>query len=672
MTPFVRGAVFHFLKWRDSHWPELSDDGVVEKVGRDSGIAVAIFARYALEPEEDAPGGDVLNGAGAFLKEYCRWDTRAFTLALCEFERGTGLRPAGARFAEARGVRAHSPKEYKEYYKQFLKSFWIPVKCRNTIELTVEELENVFYGRAEFEKFHSPCEVGFLKWVDSEETTDTEEKKEGDQKMTTGAISAVANDKNEVFKRPQLVREGEKIILPKGMTCSQGIEALKRQQAEDEREVSIDEVVEASLFEGLFAFQRAMAHKFGWVDFVPTPGFFGDTPPTTITIEIGVGTRAQVFWGRVQVPGITGFLQTGYTIKKGRVFFRIGGTVKQRDRQAVAELANLTRNYVNTQSIYRGKAIEVTFPDMEQEGADITECPKFIDTSKIDASQLIFSRDLQEEVEMHMFNPVEYTDRVRALGNTLKRGVLLAGPYGTGKTLAARILARKCTDNDWTYLYLKEPKDLPKALLMAQQYQPAVVFVEDIDRVVTAERNQQVDTILNTLDGMDTKDDEVMVVFTTNHLERINDALLRAKRLDATIEVTPPDQEAVKRLIKKYTRGHLSPSANLAETGNLLKGQISATIEEVCKRAQLAAVKHMESDSLVLTDKDLETAARSVLKQIKLTSVPKKVLYSNDVEKAAEMLGDKLNGTVSSIVQMISSTKTNGTPKAVSPLPSHG
>lgn len=472
-------------------------------------------------------------------------------------------------------------------------------------------------------------------------------------------LRAIAGEGGDVFKNPVVVREGEKIILPKGMNCDTAIEALTRQKKEEDRVVGIDEPTDAYLFEGLFAFQQALSKKFGWVDHVPTPGFFKSNPPTAISIDVGVGKTARVFWGRIEVPAIEGYLETSYNIKEGRLLFSIRGQVKQRSRETVSELAELTKEFVRNASIYKGQALKLRFPE-EDADVDPNDCPKFIDTSVVDTNQLVFSKELHAEIKTALFNPVEKTAMCRKNGISLKRGTLLSGPYGVGKSLAATVLSRKCTDNGWTFIYLENAKDITKALLMARQYQPAVIFAEDIDKVVQGQRDAEMDKILNTLDGVDTKFSEVMVVFTTNHMDHINEAMRRAKRLDYVINVTPPDPDAVRRLILQYTRGHLAPNAELSAVGKLLAGQIPATIQEVCERAQLTAVGHSEGDDapLVLTDADLEEAARGMLTQIEMLKVKPPKEYSNDVEKAAEIIVAGLGGTL---------LKSNGSARAVAP-----
>src|SRR5262249_43736373 len=148
----------------------------------------------------------------------------------------------------------------------------------------------------------------------------------------------------------------------------------------------------------------------------------------------------------------------------------------------------------------------------------------------------------------------------------------------------------KAVRNGWTFIYLDTVLDLKRGLDFAARYAPAVLFAEDIDRVVDGERSVSLDEILNTIDGVDTKNGEIITVFTTNHVEKINPAMLRMGRLDALIHVAPPDAKAAERLVQLYSRGLLEDNCDLTEVGKMLSGKIPAFIREVTERAKIATI----------------------------------------------------------------------------------
>jgi transitional endoplasmic reticulum ATPase len=453
------------------------------------------------------------------------------------------------------------------------------------------------------------------------------------------SVAAVA--KEEQFKNIEIKREGEQIIIPPKMTLKQARIWLERKEVEEEQEIAIDEIVEAFPMEGAFAFAKAISRKYGFSALVPTPGFFGPNPPVMIGVEVGIGLNEQVPWGRVEIPGIAGYLETGITVKDNRMLFSIGGEVKQKHKGEIKELANLTRQLVKDESIYRGNAIRVQF-ETDPRKFNPRDCPKFIDTAQTRPEELIFSDDVKKAVNTSLFTPIEHTDNCRKYQIPLKRGILLEGPFGTGKTLTAYVAAKKCVENGWTFIYLSEVKDLKTAIHFAKAYQPAVIFAEDIDRVMQEgerKENENVNDILNTIDGVDTKGMELIVCLTTNHVEHIEPAMMRPGRLDAVISVKAPDAKASVDLVKLYARGRLDQNGDFNKVGNKLSGQIPAVIREVVERSKLAAVSRLQpNEELLLHSGDLEFAADEMLNHLRLMT-PKPEDTRSKQEKAADVLG---------------------------------
>jgi transitional endoplasmic reticulum ATPase len=128
------------------------------------------------------------------------------------------------------------------------------------------------------------------------------------------------------------------------------------------------------------------------------------------------------------------------------------------------------------------------------------------------------------------------------------------------------------------------------------------------------------DDILNILDGIDTKSHRIITVLTTNHLENINQAMLRPGRLDAIINVEAPDAEAAQRLVRMYGGGAIPLTEDLTAVGVILNGQIPAVIEETVKRAKLYQLGKTPRGGAVtgLTADAILTAAKTMATQIDL------------------------------------------------------
>lgn len=420
-------------------------------------------------------------------------------------------------------------------------------------------------------------------------------------------------------KNSEVVHEGNQIVLPvingKRMTYKEGITWLQRKEEEDEQKFNVHHELTGAPLDIAVAFHRALAEIYGWVQGVPTPGFFGPKPPTMLGVQISATETINIPWGRIEVPGLEGYLAT-YIKDEPVPGLIIGGEVKKKYEKEILKIVEKTKEFLHTASIYKGKAVKIGF-EWDRNGDDfdpVNHAPKFLDLSGVKDDDLIFGESVNAALNIGLFTPIEFSAACREYKVPLKRGVLLYGPYGTGKTMTAYVAALKAIRNGWTFVYLDNVMDLKAGLEFAAQYAPCVIFAEDIDRAVHGDRSTDMDSILNILDGVDTKSTEIITVLTTNHIENINPAMLRPGRLDTLVEVRPPDAKAASRLVALYARGLLEESADLTKVGQALDGKIPAFIREVTERAKIAAISRTGGGNIegkVLED-DLLNAAMAM------------------------------------------------------------
>lgn len=434
------------------------------------------------------------------------------------------------------------------------------------------------------------------------------------------ASKVLQETERETVQIVDVVHVGDKIMLPESMTKREAVKNIIAAEKYESEIVEVRETIDAFPWDGAVAFKWAMDQVFGHVFAQPTYSFFGKNPPREINIAVDAhGGKVVVPWGKFAFPGGTDeeWLATATDVKDGRLVLAIVSNVTRAHKPAIHQLAKLTRERLVTNSIYRSKAVRIKFRDDDGDTIGIPE-PVFLDLSRTNPDNLVFRDDLMRMIETNVWTPLRYREACAEAGVPFKRGVLLAGPYGTGKTLAAFNTALEATNNGVTFLYLQDVRELPDAIRFVQRYSPAVIFAEDVDRATSGERDIALDTILNTLDGVDSKSSEVMVVLTTNHLERINKAMLRPGRLDVVLNVLPPDAVAARKLIRQYGFEQLDLDAKLIEVGELLDGQIPAVIREVVERSKLERIRRAGSAKASITDDDLVIAAKTVLQQQEL------------------------------------------------------
>lgn len=450
----------------------------------------------------------------------------------------------------------------------------------------------------------------------------------------------------------EIVRHGEKVVLPDGMSYDGAISLLMQRKKYEQQATVVSQTFNAFPWDGAAALARVLERKYGWAQAVPTPGFFGDTPPQMIAVENGWQTTIDVPWGTFKLPDIEGTIQTSFSREEGRILFALQANVLRLNEPKIREIYELVRVEVRDHSIYRGKAISIGFIDDAGDEIQLPT-PKFLNTAAVDPDMLILSKDLEQAVETNLFTPITRPEDCLANNIPVKRGVLLGGTYGTGKTLIAHVASRKAVDAGVTFLYIKKAKELAKAIAFARQYQSpsCVIFCEDIDREMDGVRDEEMDSILNTIDGIDAKTSNIVVVLTTNHIGSIHQAMLRPGRLDAVIDVVPPDGPAITRLIKVYAKGALDPYEDLTEVGKVLAGNIPAVIAEVVKRAKLSQLAIQQAGTRVtkLTAQALLDAAKTIQAQVDLLK-PKEAVKGPPLDTAlAGVVRDALNGTIEQV-----------------------
>lgn len=426
---------------------------------------------------------------------------------------------------------------------------------------------------------------------------------------------------------------------PSNMPIPAAINALQRKMDEEETEVLVHEIIDAYPHDAAVAFVKAMVKIYGWASPVPTPGWFGDTPPLFLSVKVGKerGDVVQCPIGSFKLPNVEDTISTMITQTNRhspKLSFIIHAEVKQKFRHILLELATECRRIVQEESIYRGKAILLKVD--EKGNLDMNVPPDFMDTSAVSEESLIFNADIQSQIETNILVPIKKQAECKLHNIPMKRGILLEGPYGTGKSLTAAMVARVCEENNVTFILLNRVQGLKTALELAVRFGHSVVFSEDID-LIAQERDNKTNDLILVIDGVVSKNAPIMTILTTNHVEKLNPVILRPGRLDAIISIREPDKETVQKLIRYYAGALIKPDADLLRAGKELAGQIPATIRECVERAKLGMIGR---GAQTLTDHDLTIAALTMKNHLAL-------LKSKEKPKStADLLAQSLHSVV--------------------------
>jgi len=413
------------------------------------------------------------------------------------------------------------------------------------------------------------------------------------------------------------------IGLPEEMTLSEAAYWINTRITEEEKTVAITEKIIGFPIDVAHALGIAVKNLYGIRELKKTPGdfFSPDTPPTFRTVPIDhKGNTVDVFIGRFSIPGTEGFLETA---AEGTAALHITGEMKQKDIPKLHALLHETKRVLKTESIYKGKAFRVEEKQSRQ--GPYLEM-EFIDTTRVPA-QLLLNDDTTQLVNGGLWVPITRTEQTRHFNNNgpVKRGGLLYGPPGTGKTLTALETARKAYENGWTFVYVKHVQQLANLYQFAARYAPVVVYAEDIDLLMKDE-STGVNMLNNVLDGVDTKNQDIIVVLTTNYVDTLPRTLLRPGRFDTVIQYQAPDAKTSAALVRQFAMGQIDDE-NFDDkvVGKAVHGNIPATIAEVVARAKNFAISRYPQDyrgNLMLTTSDLVNSAHSMREHLRLLNRP--------------------------------------------------
>ncbi|MGN6246045.1 MAG: AAA family ATPase [Motilibacteraceae bacterium] len=271
----------------------------------------------------------------------------------------------------------------------------------------------------------------------------------------------------------------------------------------------------------------------------------------------------------------------------------VAGLQTEQAQQLLAELARL-RHELN---VYRGHVLDVV-PGMGGISLEFAELPE---TGRED---VVLPEDVLARIERHALQVAAHRDALLAAGQHLRRGLLLFGPPGTGKTHTTRYLVRRLAGSTVLLLRGHALAAVGEAARVARDLQPSVVVLEDVDLVARERTLGPGGVLFDLLDAMDgaSPDADLLFLLTTNRADLLEPALAsRPGRVDLAVEIGLPDEEARRRLLELYTR-HLTVQADEAQLADVVarsEGVTASFVKELVRRAVVDAVTAGESGQVL-------------------------------------------------------------------------
>jgi hypothetical protein len=266
-------------------------------------------------------------------------------------------------------------------------------------------------------------------------------------------------------------------------------------------------------------------------------------------------------------------------------------------------LAELERLISEAQS-YRGKVISLDQRDDYSGKAGGVKVHKL---KSVLREQVILPEKTLRLLEQNVTEFIQHREKLQELGMSIKKGILLHGPPGTGKTHTIHYLASQLPEHTTLLITADQVGMLDEYMQLARFLQPAMIVLEDVDLIARARTSMRnpceeslLNKLLNEMDGL-REDAALLFVLTTNRPEDLEGALAaRPGRVDQAIEFPLPDETGRRKLLRLYA-GNLALSK---EIENLIVRKTTnasaAFIKELMRRAAQVMLRSGSADKLSL------------------------------------------------------------------------
>lgn len=300
------------------------------------------------------------------------------------------------------------------------------------------------------------------------------------------------------------------------------------------------------------------------------------------------------------------------------------------DEGRALEIAAEVRALILEHNVFRGQVLSFG-NELFGHGESILN---FHERPQMSASDLILPDEVLAGIQRQVVGVANHREALRQAGQHLKRGLLLYGPPGVGKTHTVRYLISKLRDLTIIQVTGQSLESIGQACAIARTLEPSMVVVEDVD-LIAEDRGMYpgehplLFQLLNEMDGL-AEEADVVFLLTTNRADLLEPALAsRPGRVDQAVEIGLPDDDARRRLLDLYRADLQIDESNVDTVLRRTAGVTASFIKELIRRAAVWAAERSDdqqgstaaeigrapqtSDRLHVTSDDLNRALDELL-----------------------------------------------------------
>lgn len=177
-------------------------------------------------------------------------------------------------------------------------------------------------------------------------------------------------------------------------------------------------------------------------------------------------------------------------------------------------------------------------------------------TQSASFDDLVLADDMKESIRNDFSQFLNSEDRYERLGIAWRRGALMIGPPGNGKTHCVRALVKELRISSLyvqslSHQYYTAEQMWQQVFDRARGLRPCVLVLEDLDSLVNEENRS---FFLNQLDGFE-QNHGMIILATTNHPDRIDSAIIdRPSRFDRKYHFNLPTVDERQEYLTAWQR----------------------------------------------------------------------------------------------------------------------
>ncbi len=207
--------------------------------------------------------------------------------------------------------------------------------------------------------------------------------------------------------------------------------------------------------------------------------------------------------------------------------------------------------------------------------------------------------ELKEEIGFKIIEPFRNKEIYSYYGKAIGGGILMYGPPGCGKSLIAKATAEeaqahfihvKASDIKSKFVGETE-KNIAELFQKAREEQPTIIFFDEFE-VLGRDRNEgqtheksAVAQLLTEMDGVDAKEQQILLLAATNEPWAIDPALRREGRFGTTIFIPTPDLKARVEILKIHLEKRPTEIIDYDKIARLSEGFSGADLKAICEAA---------------------------------------------------------------------------------------